>query len=115
MIKTRATKKAILNGFNKVIKIGYCNAQSLLRYQNAQYYIYSNVYGWRADVYVISDDIAIVTGYAPFGNITPDYSIIKEYEKKAESVYNTVRNHNERHKIINNYLNEFIKEVTSNE
>ena len=112
MIKTQVTKKAILNGFKNVIAISYCGAQFLLTYKNAQYYTYSNIYGWRADVYIISEDTAIVTGYAPFGNIQPDYNKLKEYEQKAEAVRSTVRDYNDRRDIINGYLNEFIKELT---
>ena len=115
MIKTQVTKKAILNGFEKVIAISYCRAQFLLQYHNAQYYTYSNMYGWRADVYIISDNIAIVTGYAPFGNIKPEYDTIKKYDDKAASVYNTVRDYNDRREIVNSYLNEFIKEVVNND
>lgn len=112
MIKTQVTQKQIKNGFSKVIAISYCGAQHLLKYQNAQYYTYSKIYGWRADVYIISNDIAIVTGYAPFGNISPDYSRLQEYENKAASVYNTVNRYEDRREIVNGYLNEFIKECT---
>lgn len=115
MVKTQITQKAIRNGFKKVIAISYCRAQHLLQYQNAQYYTYSNMYGWRTDVYIISDEIAIVTGYAPFGNITPDYDLIKKYDDKAAAVYSTVSHYEERREIINSYLNEFIKEVLNND
>lgn len=111
MIKTQVTQKQIKNGFSKVIAISYCGAQYLLTYQNALYYTCSKMYGWRADVYIISNDIAIVTGYAPFGNISPDYSKLQEYENKAAAVYNTVRNYEDCRDIVNGYLNEFIKEV----
>ena len=112
MVKTQITKKAILNGFEKVIEIGYCGAQHLLQYQSPQYYTYSKMYGWRADVYIINANTAIVTGYAPFGNIRPDYDKLKEYDTKAAAVYNTVRHYDDRREIINGYLNEFIKEIT---
>ena len=112
MIKTQVTQKQIKSGFSKVIAISYCGAQHLLRYRDAQYYTYSNMYGWRADIYIISDNIAIVTGYAPFGNIKPNYDRLNEYEKKAAAVYNTVRNYEDRRDIVNGYLNEFIKECT---
>lgn len=112
MVKTQITKKAILNGFNKVIEIGYCGAQFLLTYQSAQYYTYSKMYGWRADVYIIDNDTAIVTGYAPFGNIRPNYDRLNEYEKKAEAIRHSVHHYEDRREIINGYLKEFIKEVT---
>lgn len=115
MIKTQATRKEILNGFEYVIPVSYCAAQNLLTYKNANYYTYSKTYGWRADVYVINNDIAIVTGYAPFGNVTTDYTILKEYEHKAENVYNTVRDYNDRKNIIEMYLNEFINKTIKRE
>ena len=112
MAKTQITKKAILNGFSKVISIGYCGAQFLLTYKNANYYTYSNIYGWRADVYIISDDIAIVTGYAPFGNIRPNYDLVNTYENKARAAFDNINHYEDRRDIVNGYLNEFIKEVT---
>lgn len=115
MIKTQATKKEILNGFKYVIPISYCGAQNLLNYKSANYYTYSKMYGWRADVYVINNDIALVTGYAPFGNVIVDYGTLKSFENKAESVYNTVRDYNDRKTIINSYLLEFIKKTTGAE
>ena len=111
MIKTQVTKKEILNGFKYVIPISYCGAQNLLNYKHANYYTYSKMYGWRSDVYVISDDIAIVTGFAPFGSIKVDYNILKTYKTKAEATYNTVRDYSDRVNIINMYLNEFIKKT----
>lgn len=115
MIKTQATKKEILNGFQYVIPVSYCAAQNLLNYKQANYYTYSKMYGWRADVYVINNDIAIVTGYAPFGNVTIDYNLLKEYEHNAEKVYYTVRDYNDRKNIIEMYLNEFIKKTINKE
>ena len=112
MVKTQITKKAILNGFTKVISIGYCGAQFLLTYKSPNYYTYSNMYGWRADVYIISDNIAIVTGYAPFGNIRPDYDRLNEYENKARAALDSIRHYEDRREVVNGYLNEFIKEVT---
>ena len=111
MVKTQITKKAILNGFPKVIAIGYCGAQFLLTYKNAQYYTYSNMYGWRADVYIISDDIAIVTGYAPFGNIRPNYDLVNEFENKARLAFDNIRHYEDRRDVVNSYLNEFIKKA----
>lgn len=111
MIKTQVTKKEITTGFKYVIPVSYCGAQNLLNYKSPNYYTYSRDYGWRADVYVINNDIAIVTGYAPFGNVTTDYNLLKEYEHKAEQAYNTVRDYNDRKNIIDMYLNEFINKT----
>ena len=112
MIKTRlATKKEILNGFKNVIAISYGCAQNLLHCVRANYYTYSKVHGWQADVYIIDNDTAIVTGYAPFGNVKVDYALLKEYEKKAERVYYTVNHYDDRTNILKMYLIEFIEKT----
>ena len=105
------SKKEILNGYKFIIPIGYCQAQDLLGYQRAKYYTYSRVYGWRADIYEISEDVAIVTGYAPFGNISVDYTALKDYNLKALNAYLNVRNEEKRKELINGYLKEFINQV----
>lgn len=113
MIKTRVTKKQVINGFTTIIRLSYCSAQFLLRYCTPIYYTYSNIYGWRSDIYIISDNIAISTGYAPFGNISPAYDIVKDYDDRARAVCETVRNYDDRRAVINSYLSEFIKKVTT--
>ena len=83
-MKYATTKKAILSNYPNVIKVGYCSLQALLEFHSPSAYTASKTYGWRADVYEITPDTVIVTGYAPFGNIVPDYEIIKKYEEKAQ-------------------------------
>ena len=83
-MKYATTKKAILSNYPNVIKVGYCSLQALLKFHSPSAYTASKTYGWRADVYEITPDTVIVTGYAPFGNIVPDYEIIKKYEEKAQ-------------------------------
>ena len=83
-MKYATTKKAILSNYPNVIKVGYCSLQTLLEFHSPSAYTASKTYGWRADVYEITPDTVIVTGYAPFGNIVPDYEIVKKYEEKAQ-------------------------------
>lgn len=83
-MKYATTKKAILSNYPNVIKVGYCSLQTLLKFRSPSAYTASKTYGWRADVYEITPDTVIVTGYAPFGNIDPDYEIVKKYEEKAQ-------------------------------
>ena len=66
-MKFRTTQKAIKQGYNNVISVPYCALQSLLRCEDPIAYT-TRVEGWGADVYAFGDT-AIVTGYAPFGNI----------------------------------------------
>ena len=89
---------------------GYCELQYLLRYKNA---IGNNlgIYGWNCDIYIF-DDIAIVTGYRPFGQrINPE--LTKKYEQKANKIANNYElSYEQRKRKINNLLNKFIEEVT---
>lgn len=85
-MKYQTTKKQIMLYYPNVIKVPYCALQTLLKYNKPVAYTCSKTYGWRADVYEITFDTVIVTGYAPFGNIVPDYEIIKKYEGKAKEL-----------------------------
>ena len=85
-MKYETTKKAILSNYSNIIKVGYCYLETLLKFHSPSAYTASKTYGWRADVYEITPDTVIVTGYAPFGNIVPDYETVKKYEEKAEEL-----------------------------
>ena len=90
-MKYETTKKAILSNYPNVIKVGYCYLQTLLKFRSPNAYTASKTYGWRADVYEITPNTVIVTGYAPFGNIAPDYVTVKKYEDKAEEFIQEVK------------------------
>lgn len=135
-MKYETTKKAIMAYYPNVIKVGYCALQTLLKFRSPDAYTASKTYGWRADVYEITPDTVIVTGYAPFGNIVPDYEIIKEYEEKAKELCEKYQQSQERvyrefhmcvkvpvpydEALANNkrdldaLLHEFVREVTPN-
>lgn len=80
-MKYKTTRKAIMNNYNKVIRIGYCNLHNLLYYQTPSAYT-TRQEGWGADIYHVNIDIAIATGYAPFGNVKPKYDTLRKYEKR---------------------------------
>jgi len=83
-MKNKTTSKALKEGYYKIISVGYCELQGLLRYKSPIAYN-SGYYGWNYDVYDI-DGIAIVTGYrkAPSKNSKDDYNLIREYEALSE-------------------------------
>ena len=124
-MKYATTKKAILSNYPNVIKVGYCSLQTLLEFLSPSAYTASKTYGWRADIYEITPNTVIVTGYAPFGNIVPDYEIVKKYEEKAQELcekrwtdanagipYDEALANNKRD--LNALLHEFIQEVKPN-
>lgn len=84
-MKYKTTRRAITEGYGKIIEVGYCAMQNLLRFRNPVAYT-CGVYGWNADIYEITPNICIVTGYRPFGNYSIDYEILRGLEKTADSL-----------------------------
>lgn len=86
-MKYRTTKKAIRESGAIIYKIGYCDLQFLLRFNNP--FAYSEgVYGWSCDYYRIGgafDGVIISTGYDPIGRKV-DYNIVREYNEKARTI-----------------------------
>lgn len=110
-MKYRTTKKAVMNGYQFVIKAGNCNLQHLLCREDAIAYT-TRREGWAADIYEFAN-VAIVTGYAPFGNVRPSYDVQKKYDNAAEKIrddraldFLTQKN------ALRKLIAEFIEEVT---
>lgn len=82
-MKFHTKQKDIMANYKYVISIEYCSLQTLLQYKRPIAYT-TRKEGWGCDIYEISPTIVITTGYAPFGNVEPDYKLVKEYEQKAE-------------------------------
>lgn len=112
MKKIRVKESDIKDGWRNIIKVGYCDLQYLLRFREPDFYT-CGTYGWKADIYKIDYNTVIVTGYAPFGNIS-NYNLVKKYEKKAEriSFYNDYRKNLKK---LNKLLDSFIKEILQKE
>lgn len=102
-MKFKTTKKAVMNGYYKVIKVGYCSLQSLLKYENEIAYT-TRAEGWGADIYQFGS-VAISTGYAPFGNVTPSYEINQKYENMAMKA----NNKSELDELIKRYIDEVLE------
>lgn len=86
MVKLKATKKEMRNGYRYILGTGYCTMQSLLKEQKAIAYS-AGVYGWACDYYDV-DGVLISTGYSPLynKNVAGSYPIILEYENKALAI-----------------------------
>ena len=109
-MKYRTTAKAIRqeSKWTKTVSAGYCDLQHLLSGHQANAYT-CGVYGWNFDVYDVYG-ITITTGYR--GMVGRTANNIREYEKRAEAVYNsTVLNWEERQKAIEILLKEFCEQA----
>ena len=106
-MKTQVTKKAIMNSYNNVIRVGYCDLQSALAWREPNFYT-AGVYGWNADVYVIDAGTVIVTGYRPFGNVELPREVIDTLNACAESVRRYLK-----HDMAKAYLRNNLDELAS--
>ena len=84
-MKTKVTKREVMNGYSEVAEIGYCELQTVLSYIDAKYYT-CGLYGWNSDIYEIGN-FAICTGYRPFGTFRPNYKTVRSLEDKAKKIY----------------------------
>ena len=85
-MKFKTTAKAIRNGYGKIISIGYCGAQYLLKGLDCKRYT-CGIYGWNFDLYEFRG-VAICTGYRGMPSGIPcDYKRLEFFERKAEAVY----------------------------
>lgn len=86
MNKIKTTKKEMKQNY-RILGVGYCEMQTLLKHYSPIAYHASNITGWTCDFYLIND-IVISTGYNPLQskNMVSDYNLIQDYEKKVFSV-----------------------------
>lgn len=84
-MKLKTTKSNVKENYYRILSIGYCDAQYLLKYKHAFGYS-TRVEGWACDYYDI-DGVCISTGYSPLAdkNMKYDYKVVREYEEKAIS------------------------------
>lgn len=114
-MKFKTTQKEIRANFNKIICIPYCGLQTLLNYESPVAYTVRRE-GWGADIYDIGGGVAIVTGYAPFGNVSPGYDICSKYEKQAEKIrYNYTLSYDRQRDMLKSLAKKFVKEVCGND
>lgn len=103
IMKFKTTKTTIKNNYSTIISAPYCSIQTLCAFREPIAYI-DNEDGWRADIYECSHDVAIVTGYAPFGNVHPSYELCRTFEEKAEAL----RDCSNREELAIQLLNDFV-------
>ena len=109
-MKCKTTAKAIRENYGRrILSIGYCAAQALLRYETPFAYS-SGVYGWNCDYYDI-DGVCISTGCRPIGR-SVDHIALKSYESTANTVirmFDSWEDLEVRQKEIRKHLRAFIR------
>lgn len=114
-MKIHVTQRTIRNSYSNIISVSYCALQRLLSKKNPDFYT-AGTYGWNADVYVISPNTVIVTGYRPFGNCKAGYELCQTYESKAADVAEYYSFDPERAKTrLEEMIREFAEEALENE
>ena len=116
-MKSKTTQKAIKTNYNTIICVPYCGLQNLLNYESPVAYTVRRE-GWAADIYDMGGGVAIVTGYAPFGNVRPSYELRERYEKQAEIIRDMYRYStklNDTRNMLRELQAAFIEEVTRHE
>jgi len=112
-MKFKTTQKAIKQGYENVIQVPYCALQNLLKCESPIAYTVRRE-GWGADIYDFGNT-AIVTGYAPFGNIRPSYETNQRYEKRAMEITDGVYNWEEKKALLDELIKEYLQEVLNND
>ena len=109
-MKIKALKKEFKD--QNVLKVGYCKLQYLLNYKDPFAYS-SGVYGWACDYYNI-DGVIISTGYNPIGKQVKT-DILEHYNAQALKVLNNVNiEYQQKTKLLDNLLNDFINDPSLN-
>lgn len=114
-MKFKTTQKEIRANYDKIICVPYCGLQNLLNYETPVAYTVRRE-GWAADIYDMGGGVAIVTGYAPFGNIRPSYELRERYETQAEKIrYDYSLSYEQQRESLKNLARDFIKGVYNHE
>lgn len=108
-MKFKATKKEMRQSGRDILKIGYCNAQFLLRGFDPVAYS-ARREGWACDYYDING-VYISTGYDPIGKAV-DYEMLREYENKARKIWcDYSRNYEDQAAAVEGLLFEMIEKA----
>ena len=109
-MKFKTTKKEMRQSGRDILKIGYCNAQFLLRGFNPVAYS-ARREGWACDYYRING-VIISTGYSPIGRKT-DYNLCREYDQKALEVLRELIPWEEQREKLEALASEFVEKLTA--
>lgn len=111
-MKFKATKKEMKENYSQIAKIGYCNAQFLLKFEEPKAYS-TRAEGWACDYYDI-EGVLISTGYAPLESRNTDctYDSVRIYDEQAEKIIcdYSLKYEDQKAKVTE-LLHEFITEI----
>jgi hypothetical protein len=109
-MKFKTTKKAVKNGFYRIIGVGYCSMQYLLNFEQARAYS-TRAEGWACDYYDI-DGACISTGYAPMSckNAHVDYKMLDKYERQARAIADGDKPLDDKETAVKRLLRAFVAE-----
>ena len=113
MSKQKTSMKNIVNRYNKVFYMGYCDLQYIMKYEEPMYYN-CGVYGWNCDIYVDFEyDIAITTGYRNMRGVRIPSDIYNKYNDKAKEILQNMWKipYDELKEKMDKNVNEFYKEL----
>jgi len=114
-MKFKTTKRAVKEGYYRIISVGYCELQYLLKGINPVAYS-TRAEGWACDYYDI-DGVCICEGYSPIGSKNTNklsYDTIREYDNKAKDILHNSKSGSwhDKQKELEPLLNEFIELAT---
>ena len=118
-MKAQVSKKEVRNTNSRIISIGYCDMQFLLRHHDC--YMYSaGIYGWSCDYYIINSNntgmftpyTVISTGYQPLSDsrTKPDMELLRLFEKYASLILDsaTIASTADKQSWLNRLLSAFV-------
>lgn len=106
----KTTQKNVKQSYDHVLCVGYCDLQHLLNHCPPAAYT-TRREGWGADIYSFGN-IAIATGYAPFGDIKVSYDLCQKYEQKALKIRDSIFDYDKIKEETNKLIADFIIEAT---
>ena len=111
MMKLQATKKQ-MRQHHRIISIGYCDAESLLNYQEPFAYS-AGINGWACDYYY-ANGVLLSTGYSPLSNKnTKDgYKVIRDYNDKARTIVHSDIDYETKKEQVNSLLMEMVSTLS---
>ena len=108
-MKEKTTRKKVMENHKVIVSVGYCDLYFLLKHEYEQFYT-TRVEGWGADIYSFGA-VAIVTGYAPFGNVFPSRDVVTSYEKRAIAIDSSNLSYENKKIETKKLLNEFLADM----